>query len=254
MLVIELAARGADAGASFARGALWPTKKQARVRVACGDWTPGGSSFSRSTRHYIVGDISELAELANYLSAKSPALALRLRAAVAADDAAGDGGTAAATATRCANSLAGGVDALAPSRASVVSSLAAAAADAVLGAADGGAGAGGGMAAVVHAAANPAPARSRFASCDEVHAFLALAGVPNPKRVNACLKAGMLRGHVKCPPADGDVDAAKAWLDDIILEDDCICCGAPHTARVRDVLRQPTYAGFDYEDLSLIHI
>ena len=37
-------------------------------------------------------------------------------------------------------------------------------------------------------------------------------------------------------------------FDDIILEDDCICCGAPHTARVRDVLRQPTYAGFDYED------
>ena len=54
-------------------------------------------------------------------------------------------------------------------------------------------------------------------------------------------------GARRCPPADSGVDAAKAWLDDIILEDDCILCGASHTACVRDVLRQPT-AGLDYED------
>ena len=114
----------------------------------------------------------------------------------------------------------------------------------MLSAADGG----GGTAAAAPVAAGPAPTRPRFASCEEVHEFLELAGVPNPKRVNACLKAGMLGGYVKCPPADSGVDAAKAWLDDIILEDDCILCGASHTACVRDVLRQPTYAGLDYED------
>mmetsp|Transcript_11957 Transcript_11957/g.35944 ORF Transcript_11957/g.35944 Transcript_11957/m.35944 type:complete len:831 (+) Transcript_11957:68-2560(+) len=58
-----------DPAPSFAATQVWPPSVQKRARVACEDWTPGQIA-SRSTRHYVVGDSSELQELTDFLAAK----------------------------------------------------------------------------------------------------------------------------------------------------------------------------------------
>jgi len=57
-----------------------PVYKGQRVRVATDDWTPGAVA-GRATRHYVVGDASEIRELADALAARDP----RLRALLDAD-------------------------------------------------------------------------------------------------------------------------------------------------------------------------
>lgn len=57
-----------------------PVYKGQRVRVATDDWKPGAVA-GRATRHYVVGDASEIRELADVLAARDP----RLRALLDAD-------------------------------------------------------------------------------------------------------------------------------------------------------------------------
>ena len=76
ILVLEFPTRGANA--SFAATKLYPSSRAARKRVPCADWTPG-AICSDATRHYIVGDKSEIVELAKSLAESSEHLAALLR-------------------------------------------------------------------------------------------------------------------------------------------------------------------------------
>jgi len=72
--VLELSGFGSEIGCSFAATRVCPTVKQLRKRVTCDDWTPN-KSFSNSNRHFVVGDVEELSELASYLANVSPHMA-----------------------------------------------------------------------------------------------------------------------------------------------------------------------------------
>ena len=79
MLTLDLAApvgtaRGAPA---FSSMQMYPVYKPARKHAPCGDWTPGACASS-ATRHYIIGDLSEIMELARYLASASPHMAALL--------------------------------------------------------------------------------------------------------------------------------------------------------------------------------
>ena len=204
---------GGRSPAEFATTRVCPIDKQQRVRVACGDWTPGAVA-GRATRHYVVGDASEIRELADALAAQDPGLRALLEAGANEDQDLGRPPArldpARAPATR---------EAPPPCRLP----------DDVVG-------------AIAAFAAPPKPAAARTA--DDVHAFLRAAGVENAEDdecVNPCLKQAMLRGHVSMT---GD---PAAFMDVVVHEGPCLVCSAPHVCTVRDVLHQWIRGG-DYGD------
>ena len=64
----------------------------------------------------------------------------------------------------------------------------------------------------------------------------------DPKKINKCLKAGVLNGHVPLTE-EGTID-----LDKVLLKSGCMCCSKELTCTIRDALYQITYGGNEYED------
>jgi hypothetical protein len=193
---------------AFAATPVLPRRKDKRVRVACGDWT--GGAASTATRHYVVGDRSEIEELANSLAAKDSRFAEKVAAGDVDPDPAAARPAAAPVAADASPSLIPGLPRGVP--------------DAVQG--------------IIgdFAADPPAPTE------ESVHEYLRSAGVADPEHTSACLRAGMLNGHVPMP------DDPATFLDATLYEGGCCYCGKELVCTVRDALHQPDYAGLDYED------
>ena len=190
---------------AFAATPVLPRRKDKRVRVACDDWT--GGAASAATRHYVVGDRSEIEELANALAAKDGRFAAKVVAGdVDIDPAAAPPAVAA-------------VDAPPPP----IPGLPAGVPDAVQG--------------IIGAFAAPPPPPTE----ESIHAYLRSAGVEHPEHTSACLRAGMLNGHV--PMGD-----PATFLDATLYEGGCCCCGKELVCTVRDALHQSDYGGNDYEN------
>merc|ERR1719500_1243357 len=63
----------------------------------------------------------------------------------------------------------------------------------------------------------------------------------DPKKINKCLKAGVLNGHVPLTE-EGTIN-----LDQVLLKSGCNCCSKELTCTIRDALYQPEYGGDQYE-------
>ena len=75
--------------------------------------------------------------------------------------------------------------------------------------------------------------------------LLTLLEVTDVEGVSKCLKAAILKGHVRLE--DPKCDREGKWgLDQPLVDGECPSCGKKITCRVRDVLYQPDYAGLDY--------
>lgn len=203
----------------FASTVVWPKNARDRIRLPMEmDWTPD-QVFSKSKRHFIVGDASEIKELANSLAQVSPKLRAMLCPGVAMeafqskwneDDLEG--------ALECFNSLSGSQELLHPDNVpeSSVPSL-----------------------RRLHAmqllrqqnipVTYTAQEERQFATKDAVHDFLRRCGVEDPESVNSCLKAGLLNGHITVPLQFLLASDASGYLDSVLFEDVCeyILCGAP---------------------------
>jgi hypothetical protein len=81
----------------------------------------------------------------------------------------------------------------------------------------------------------------------KVHDFLRRCGIPSPEDVNPCLKAGLLKGHLKVPAELLTAPDASAYLDTALLTDKCPNCSKMLTCTVRQALFQSTHGG-DYGD------
>ena len=64
----------------------------------------------------------------------------------------------------------------------------------------------------------------------------------DPNKVNKCLKAGVLNGHVPLTE-EGTIN-----LDQVLLKSGCNACSQELTCTIRDALYQIEYAGLQYED------
>jgi len=64
----------------------------------------------------------------------------------------------------------------------------------------------------------------------------------DPTKINKCLKAGVLNGHVPLTE-EGTID-----LDQVLLKSGCNCCSKELTCTIRDALYQIEYGGNEYED------
>ena len=64
----------------------------------------------------------------------------------------------------------------------------------------------------------------------------------DPKKVNKCLKAGVLNGFVKL------TDEGTINLDQVLLKSGCMCCSKELTCTIRDALYQIENGGSEYED------
>jgi hypothetical protein len=235
VLVLELRGTGAECGCSYAATQCWPLSQVARARVATSDWTPA-SAASRATRHYIIGDASEMKELANALAAASDHMR-SLLVQQPSDD----------VAARALNSLGGPVAVLRPEQIQRVRQLSQLAAAATA------------ETAAAVTATEPAPMDTGsssaaagsvprgFESCNDVHAFLRRCGVTDPAAANPCLKAALLNGAVRVPASLLHAPDARPFLDTLLLEGSCACCGQTLRCTVREALSQATSGG-DYED------
>ena len=198
---------------SFAATQILPASIRKKVRVPCDDWTPGKVG-SRATRHYIVGDESELREHTNYLASKDAAFnkfMSRERFDV----------------WKNLTSIATYWDPLkAPVPEPPKEEI-------------------GGVKMPADVLGHiEAFAKKKKITKKDVNAYLASAGVENPKKVNRCLKAAMLNGALdswhRIKPT--------AFLDTVLLEKKCPCCGDEVIrCTVRDMLVQEE-VGHDYEE------
>merc|ERR1712018_631505 len=64
----------------------------------------------------------------------------------------------------------------------------------------------------------------------------------DPTKINKCLKAGVLNGHIPLTE-EGTID-----LDQLLLKSGCNCCSKQLTCTIRDALHQIEYGGNEYED------
>ncbi|KAJ1397813.1 hypothetical protein B484DRAFT_406853, partial [Ochromonadaceae sp. CCMP2298] len=93
------------------------------------------------------------------------------------------------------------------------------------------------------------PETHTLGSVEMVHAFLHRCGVEKVEKVNPCLKAGLLKGHLTVPVhlLSGDCSDASAYLDTVLLTEACPWCDKQQPCTVRQALRQRTI-GSDYGD------
>jgi len=80
---------------------------------------------------------------------------------------------------------------------------------------------------------------SGHVGCTEVDRMLEAMGV-NPKNASLCTKAAIMKGHIKITGEAGDLEQA-------VVEEEGEC-GHMIIATLGDLLKQPDYAGLDYED------
>ena len=86
-----------------------------------------------------------------------------------------------------------------------------------------------------------------FSSADEVHVFLRRAGMKKPEKVNLCLKAGMLKGHIPIPQELLNAKSTRRFLKQVLHKGKCHDCSKTLTCTVRQALFQGS-VGCDYED------
>jgi len=80
---------------------------------------------------------------------------------------------------------------------------------------------------------------SGHVGCTEVDRMLEALGV-DPKQASLCTKAAIMKGHIKITGEAGD-------LEQEVVEEEGEC-GHTIIATLGDLLKQPDYAGLDYED------
>ena len=214
------------------------------------DWTPKGAA-SRATRHYISGGAAEIRRLAAHLASLSGRLAKMLEKPTSALAVANSLAPPTSLALSAAPPFHVGV---AADELEGVPSLQTLSARAAV---DGGAlaedarGAGYPTATVCALSAAETSAKAAASAsaaegaltCERVHELMvARLGLTRTEaeEANPCFKCGVLMGHI--------VLSEATTLDTVVFRGRCICCSAPHTATISDVLHQPVYGGNDYED------
>ena len=214
------------------------------------DWTPKGAA-SRATRHYISGGAAEIRRLAAHLASLSGRLAKMLEKPTSASAVANSLAPPTSLALSAAPPFHVGV---AADELEGVPSLQTLSARAVV---DGGAlaedarGAGYPTATVCALSAAETSAKAAASAsaaegaltCERVHELMvARLGLTRTEaeEANPCFKRGVLMGHI--------VLSEATTLETVVFRGRCICCSAPHTATISDVLHQPVYGGNDYED------
>merc|ERR550519_186514 len=82
--------------------------------------------------------------------------------------------------------------------------------------------------------------RHEMISCLDVERLLSKLGV-DPENASNCIKAAIMRGHIKIKGEEGE-------LDMVVHQEKGPWCGHMIQAKLGDLLQQPDYAGLDYED------
>ena len=85
-------------------------------------------------------------------------------------------------------------------------------------------------------------ARKGALEMERVNQLFRDVGISDPRKVNKCLKAGVLKGFVPLTE-EGSLD-----LDHVLLKSGCMCCSKELTCTIRDALYQIEYGGNEYED------
>lgn len=211
VLVLDFAA-GADA--VFAKTIVTSVSRHDRIRAEVPDWTPEKVATD-ATRHYIVGDQSEIEELVAFLAAKEPSFKALLEKQPVEN-----------------GSLDPALlpDKLSPSPAPAPSE------PRLFGSA---------LPPEVDARIRKLAGPLEFKSKDDVHSFLQRAGVEEDMDgVNPCLKAGLLNGALSVPASLDPIE----WLDTKLLTGKCLGCDKELVCTARDALLQPECGGNDYGD------
>eukprot|EP00978_Attheya_sp_CCMP212_P011700 scaffold28984_cov52-Attheya_sp.AAC.1 len=243
MLVLEFKQIGSllnskDEPTPFASTILWPRNWRDRRRLPMDkDWTPD-AVFSKSRRHYIIGDASEIKELANTLVLKSPQLEALLRPRALHEMDKDQGSVVNASLRSSLNSLAGTIDVLKPESTGTVRSLQSQSAELIL------------QQKGILASTTSTSASRQFKTRQDVHDFLRRCGLDDPERVNPCLKAGLLNGHLSVPPLLLELEDASTYLDTVLLSKECAntLCSVSLSCTVKDVLYQ-SLVGNDDENI-----
>jgi hypothetical protein len=203
VLVLEFTDRGGSA--TFASTTVCPRSRAARRRLPATDWTEHQIA-SRARRHYIIGDASEIIELAKSLAESSDRLASLLRSDLEIEDpgqarsprpaktgskktakeATPDVSVSQRIAVERRNTLSGGRPLLLPEKTPPSLSLQSLAALAMMPLP--------GSQLSAAAGSSAAPILG-FKKMEEVHDFLRRAGIAAAEAVNPCLKAGLM-AHV----------------------------------------------------------
>jgi hypothetical protein len=188
-----------------------PASNQAKKRVMCGEWING---FSNSTRHYLLGDQVEMEELVKYLAHVSP----HLKSLLQATD----------TKKRKAsimNTLLGDIQSLHPLATPLRRGTKS------------------------ESSSSTADEPPRLDTEEKVHEFLKRCGVKAPEDVNTCLKAGLLKGHIKVPvELLKNKNPCAAFLKTVLKTGSCDGCCKTLKCTVGDALYQQLYGGWDYEE------
>jgi hypothetical protein len=202
----------------FALTVAYPKKWQERMRLAYEkDWMPN-EMFSKSRRHYLVGDLSEMLELSNFLISASSHVGNMLRLPL---------GDKFSSARKIFNSLLGDISVLGldstPSdtftnvlnedesaSASYVGALKSLCIDAIVG---------------VSTLREDKQQSRQFETEDDVHDFLCRCGITyDLDKVNMCLKAALLNGKMRVPDDMLHTEDASSWLDQVLLSEECRDC------------------------------
>ena len=251
VLVFEMENEGGNINPSFARTQIFPPKtgREFTAREKVDDWTPN-EIFSKATRHYIIGDVSEMKELANFLCSKSPhinGLFDQFPSTFTSDNTNVSSTKPMMTTTSSkkvtsatlqkknstkknavSNSLLGSIKLLHPKKTSDI------VLDKVTGSSS--------------SPTKPPPAKKlkttkvpeqSFQTKKEVHEFLQRCGVTDPQRANACLKAALLNGKLAVPKELLHAKDASSYLNTEIFTAPCYCCGdGSYVCRVRHIIHQ----------------
>jgi len=78
-------------------------------------------------------------------------------------------------------------------------------------------------------------------SCAEINEMLISMGIEDPLQTSKCVRAAIMKGHIK-------ITGNPEEMEMIICEGECENCSLLMKAKLKDLLKQPDYAGLDYED------
>lgn len=216
VLVLDFAA-GADA--QFAKTKVVSVAKRKRVRKEVPDWTPGKVATD-ATRHCIVGDEKEIAELVAFLALKETAFKALVEKPVIAGQESLDPALLPEEKIQDVSKAAH----LPPSVETLPFSKL--------------------LPPDVLARIKTLSEPLVFKTTSEVHAYLRSAGVEaDMVDVNPCLLAGILN----CAVAVDATQKPTAWLDTKLHSGKCNDCSKEMVCTVRDPLLQPAFGGNGYD-------
>ena len=214
----------------FASTVAWPKRWQERMRLPyTKDWTPD-QMFSKSRRHYIVGDWSEMLELTNFLMSKNSSVRNMLSLPMGKEH---------ASAKKVLNSLSGCISMLTVNatpadtfshvvqmkndHSSSVATL---------------------KNLCVNTLVNSSSLEldktttRQFETEGDVHNFLRRCGIDEPEGVNRCLKAALLNEKMKVPEELLHAEDASSWLSQTLLTKKCSTCKQNLTSTIGQVIYQ----------------